>query len=245
MEDETDRLRQLENRIGQLEQQLGAQNKTDRIQARQANLLFRHPGWPLGLGLLAIVSGFYGLGPPQHFYQPLFAFLTLLLAYHRGFWVLPADHWRWPLVILNFLLLSLLYKLLISGGVSYPLDWLKTPIITREVLPADSAWYKQLIPDFSLVWKPIPDVSNWGINLGKIQALILLATLAGALFRFQPFASYTAFALILVSIPGLIKFHWDWVMLFLILTGVVFYIQANMQSRSKPENGLTSGKESA
>lgn len=221
----------LEQRIQNLEQEVV------RLSARAGdlpsdNLLFNHPGWPAGLAVAAIVSGVFGLGLPQHYYQPLFAALTLVLAYHRRFWILPQNYWRWPMLLLNFVLLCLCYKLLIGGGITYPLDWLKTPILTRTPAPTDSTWYENVIPKLTLQWQAIPDVSNWGVNLSKVQALLLLATLAGALFRFQPFASYVALVLLITSIPSLIQFHWDWVVIFLILTGITFYIQSNLKITS-------------
>ena len=41
----------------------------------------------------------------------------------------------------------------------------------------------------------------------------------GALFRFQPFASLTALALLVVSFPSYVAFNWDLVVLFLVLGG--------------------------
>ncbi|HEX19907.1 MAG TPA: hypothetical protein ENG78_03705 [Acidiferrobacteraceae bacterium] len=234
MDDLEQRIQNLEQEVVRLSAHTGGFS-TD-------NLLFRHPAWPAALALAAIVSGVFGLGLPQHYYQPLFAVLALVLAYHRRFWVLPQNHWRWPLLLLNFVLLSLCFKLLIGGGITYPLDWLKTPILTKTPLPADSSWYENVIPKFKLEWQAIPDVSNWSLNLSKVQALLLLATLGGALFRFQPFASYVALVLLIASIPSLIQFHWDWVVIFLILTGITFYIQSNLKLtslRRKPETDET------
>ena len=222
---------ELEQRIQSLEQEV-VRLSAETGRTPTDSILFHHPGWPAVLAIIAIVSGVFGLGLPQHYYQPLFALLTLLLAYHRRFWVLPESHWRWPLVLLNFALLCLFYKLLIGGGITYPLDWIKTPVVSREQLPADSSWYQQVIPKFKLEWKAIPDVSNWSLNLAKVQALVLIATLAGALFRFQPFASYAALVLLLVSIPSMVKFHWDWVVIFLILTGATFYVQSNLRIKA-------------
>ena len=67
--------------------------------------------------------------------------------------------------------------MLIGGGITYPLDWLKTPILTKTPIPADSSWYENVIPKLQLEWQAIPDVSNWSLNLSKVQALLLLATL--------------------------------------------------------------------
>jgi hypothetical protein len=55
---------------------------------------------------------------------------------------------------------------------------------------------------------------------------LLIATLAGALFRFQGFTSITALALLIVSIPVYLTFTWDWVVLFLICGTVSLYLQS-------------------
>lgn len=228
----------LEQRIQHLEQEV-VRLSAEAGRPPGDNLLFQHPAWPALLAIAAIVCGVFGLGLPQHYYQPLFAVLTLVLAYHRRFWMMPESGWRWPLVILNFFVLCLVFKLLIGGGITYPLDWLKTPVLSKVPVPDGTPWYKDLVPKFQLQWEAIPDVSNWSLNLSKVQALILLATLGGALFRFQPFASYAALVLLVASIPSLIQFHWDWVVIFLILTGITFYIQSNLKLsrlRRKPDS---------
>jgi hypothetical protein len=182
-------------------------------------------GWAIPIGIAALAFGYLGLGIPQHFYQPLFAVLTLLVLYRHGHLTRENNIWHWPAVSINFLALCLLYKLLIGGGVSYPLDWLKVPnIVTTS--PSDAAWYEKLVPSFRIEMLPVPKISDWSIDITKIQTLLLLATLAGAVFRFQPFASLTALALLFVSIPTLVAFQWDWVILFLVSAGASFYLQS-------------------
>ena len=185
-----------------------------------------HPAWPLALGLIAVALGYLGLGLPQHYYQPLFAVLFLLLAYHRGFFRIYAQPWRWPLVVLNFLLLLLVFKLLLGGGLSYPFDWLKVPTM-QQLPPADDSWTQRYLPHYQLVWEGVPGVSDWYVNISKFQSMLLIATLIGALFRFQPFASLTAFLLIIVSIPALVSFNWTWVVPALIVLTIAFYIQSS------------------
>lgn len=189
-----------------------------------------HPGWAFSLGAAALVFGFLGLGLPQHYYQFLFAGLLLLLLYHRGFLVSPSGHWRWPQVALNFLLILLLFKLLIGGGMTHPLSWFKLPAIVKGSIPDDASWYDKLVPDFSLQWKALPALSEWAVDYTKIQTLLLIATLAGALFRFEPFTSITALALIIVSIPRYLEFTWDWVVLFLVVGSIAIYMQTRVDT---------------
>jgi len=198
----------------------------------------RHPvtGWAVVIGATAVGFGYLGLGIPQHFYQPLFATLTLLVLYRHGHLIQENKTWRWPVIAVNFLMLCLLYKLLIGGGVSYPLEWLKVPNIISTT-PTDAPWYQKLVPGFKVEMLPVPNVSDWAIDITKIQTLLLLATLAGAVFRFQPFASLTALALLFVSIPTLVAFQWDWVILFLVGAGASFYLQSPVNRRRDITNG--------
>ena len=100
----------LEKRLGRIEQRLVLEEAAD---VRPAF----HPAWPLALGLIAIVLGCLGVGLPGHYYQVLFSVLLLLLLYHRGSLVLMPGKWKWPLILVNFLLLCLLFQLLIGGGI--------------------------------------------------------------------------------------------------------------------------------
>jgi hypothetical protein len=188
----------------------------------------QHPAWPLVLGLAALVLGYLGLGLPQHYYQPLFAGLFLLLAYHRGFIHFYPQPWRWALVVLNFLLLLMMFKLLLGGGLSYPFDWLKVPTL-QSVPPADGSWTQKYLPNYQLVWEGVPGISDWYVNISKFQSMLLIATLIGALFRFQPFASLTALALLVISFPSYLVFNWDYVVLFLVIGGAAIYLQSGPQ----------------
>ena len=208
------RLNQLEARIARLE-----------AAAPPPVILSLHPAWPLALGLLALALGYLGLGLPQHYYQPLFAALFLLLAYHRGVLRFYPQPWRWPLVVLNLLLFLLLFKLMIGGGLNYPLDWLKVPTL-QQLPPTDDSWSQKYLPHYQIIWEGVAGVSDWFINITKIQSILLIATLIGALFRFQPFASLTALALLLVSFPSYLSFNWDFVILFLVSGGTAIYLQS-------------------
>lgn len=211
----------LEKRVARLEQRLGPSSARD----HSASRFTPHPAWALGLASIALTCGYLGLGLPQHYYQPLFAGLFLLLAYHRGALHVYANPWRWPMILLNALLLLLVFKLLLGGGLSYPFEWLKVPTM-QQVPPLDDTWSQKYLPHFQMVWQNVPGVSDWYVNITKIQSMLLVATLFGALFRFQPFSSLTALALLVVSAPSYLSFEWDWVLLFLVVGGAALYLQS-------------------
>lgn len=215
----------LEKRVARLEQRLGLPTST-RSAPSVLDAYRYHPMLPLGLGLVVLVCGYLGLGLPQHYYQPLFAGLVVALAYHRKLWLIPAGHWRWAQGIVNFLILALFFKLLIGGGRGYPLSWLRVPVIKKVPRGQETPWYDQLFPQFDIEWQGIPAVTDVSFDITMIQTFLLIATLAGAMFRFQPFASLTAVILLLVSIPTFVSFNWEWVVWFLVLGGVCFYLQA-------------------
>lgn len=214
-----DRLKILEARIAQLETATPGAGASRRAPAL-------HPAWPLGLGLTALALGYLGMGLPQHYFQPLFAGLFLLLAYHRGFFRWYPQPWRWPLVALNFLLLVLTFKLLLGGGLSYPFEWLKVPTL-QSVPPADDSWTQKVLPNYQMIWEGVPGISDWYVNITKFQSMLLIATLIGTLLRFQPFASLTALALLVISFPSYLAFEWDYVVLFLVIGGAAVYLQSN------------------
>lgn len=222
MTEPEDRLQQVESRLARLENQLPALAPGAAAPAS----IDLHPAFPLALGLAALALGYLGLGLPQHYYQPLFATLFLLLAYHRGLLRLHPQPWRWPLVLLNLALLLLVFKLLLGGGLSYPFEWLKVPTM-QQLPPADDSWTQKYLPHYQMVWEGVPGVSDWYVNITKIQSMLLIATLIGALFRFQPFASLTALALLVISFPSYLAFNWDYVVLFLVLGGTAIYLQSN------------------
>ena len=187
-----------------------------------------HPAWPFVLGLAAIALGYLGLGYPQHYYQFLFSILLLLLFYHRGFLTAARGRWKWPQILVNLLLLCLLFKLLIGGGISHPFDWIKLPAITKAPPSGEQSWYSGVVPDYTMQWQAIPALAEWGIDITKIQTFLLLAIFAGALFRFEPFTSITALALLIISLPTYLRFNWDWVVLFIIAGSVSIYLQARI-----------------
>ena len=193
-----------------------------------------HPAWPLALGYIAAAFGYLGMGAPKHPYQYLFSGLLLLMAYHRGSVRLTTGVWRWPQVAVNFLALSQFFMIVLGGGVRHPLAWFKAPTVVKDAPPDGGSWYRALVPDYTVQWHSIPGLSDWSVDITKVQAFLLIATLAGSLFRFSGFASITALALLIISIPVYLSFTWDWVVLFLVCGSISLYLQsgANFLPRS-------------
>jgi len=196
-----------------------------------------HPAWPLALGCTAAAFGWLGMGVPAHPYQYLFAGLLLLLAYHRGSLRLPKGGWQWPQIAANFATISLFFMIVLGGGVRHPLAWFKAPGVVKGPPPDGGSWYRGLVPDYTVQWHSIPGLSDWTIDFTKVQAFLLIATLAGALFRFQGFSSITALALLIISIPVYLSFTWDWVVLFLISGSVSLYLQSRASGAAMGRRG--------
>ena len=184
------------------------------------------PVWALLLGVSAAACGIVGMGAPKHPYQYLFSGLLLLLFYHQRGLVLAAGRIRWPLVLLNFTNIALFFLIVLGGGVRRPFNWLRSPGFVRNA-PADGgSWYGGLVPDYSVQWRDIPGVSDWALDITKVQVFLLIATMIGALFRIQGFTSVTALALLIFSIPLYLTFNWDWVVPFLVLASASLYLQS-------------------
>jgi hypothetical protein len=211
---------EMENRVQALEERIGRMETVRGVESIRL-----HPAWVFILTGTAVAFGCLALGYPQHYYQFLFSGLLLLLLYHRGLLHPARGPWRWPQVAMNFFLLCLFFKFLIGGGIAYPFDWFKLPVITKTPPPTDPSWYSAFVPDYTVQWQGIPKISGWSIDVTKIQTIFLLATFAGALFRFEPFTSIAAMGLLIASIPAFLNYNWDWVVLFLIFGGISFYIQ--------------------
>ena len=208
MQDETpSQLQQLENRVAQLEMQLGARPKPVEFGYS--------PLWPALLIGMAIAFGFLGIGIPNHFYQPVFAVLVSALLYHRELISLYESGWRWIMVTLNLLVMTLFFRLIIGGGEARPFAWLKIPGLEKQPSKGDASWLDKMAPDYDLVWREAA-TADWSFNITQIQTVLLLATLIGGLFRFQPFASIAAILLLLVSVPAFLIYDWNWVILFMI-----------------------------
>ena len=193
-----------------------------------------HPAIPVGLTLAAIVTGYLGLGLPQHYYQPVFAGLILALLYHRQSIHLSAQPWRWPLVVLNFVVLGFLMKFLIGGGIAHPFSWLQVPGL-GEADAVREGWSSWFTPNLEIKWSDLSGITQWQIDITLVQSLFLVFTLAAVLMRFQIFASMTALLLLIISIPTLLDFNWQWVIWFLVATTVCFYLQTGRTDKITAE----------
>lgn len=211
----------LEERVARLEGALGWSKTKVPLQLP----LFRAA---CALGALSLIFCAIGLGAPNHYYQAVFAALTIALAYHQGWFAWPQHKPHWALALLNVALLAMLYKLVIGSGVVEPFFWAKVPVV--EAKEADGAF--SLLPKAGMHWEKTA-LAAWSIDLTIVQTFLLLVTLVGAMFEFQPFASLTAFLLVVVSLPALVGFDWHWVFPAIISAAISFYLQsaeANVES---------------
>lgn len=188
-----------------------------------------HPAVLFILGVVAMLTGYLGLGLPQHYYQPVFAVLILALVYHRQSIALPATFWRWPFVILNFFVLCFLMKFLIGGGIAHPFSWLQVPGLGKAEVAAEG-WRNWLTPNLEIKWNDVAGITQWQIDVTRVQSLFLVFTLAAILMRFQVLASMTMLLLLVISIPTLFQFNWQWVIWFLVVSTVYFYLQTRQSS---------------
>ena len=207
----------LEERIARIEGKLGWR--------AEQKVISREYFWSAcGLLSLGIFCGFMGLGAPNHFYQIVLAGLTIALCYHRGWLIQPQLWYEWGLSVLSVLSLSVIYKLFIGGGVRYPFFWAMYPTLSSGKAEEQGSWAK-VVPDLSLDWLPSA-AAQWPLDLTIIQTFLLLITLIGAFFSFQPFVSLTALLLIVISLPSLVGFSWSWVFPAMILISIGLYLQA-------------------
>ena len=206
----------LETRVARLEGKLGWR-RTDFQLSQKISMI------SCGATAAALVLAFLGLGAPNHYYQVVLAVITVALAYHREWFVRPEKIYLAPLAILNSALLSILYKLMIGSGKRYPFFWALYPTVEKSPAP-DGRWPK-VVPDVAIAWQTSP-LAEWSMDLTIVQTFLLLVTLLGALFDFQPFTSFTALLLIVVSIPALLAFNWTFVFPALIVAGIAFYLQS-------------------
>ncbi len=209
----------LERRILRLEERL------DRLEQGGAFSTV-HPAWSLALASAAVVFGVLGMGVPVHPYQYLFAVLLHVLAYHRRWIQFAAGGWKWPLAAANFAALALFFRILLGTGVRRPLEWFKLPAIMKNASQNSDLWYGKVLPDYSLQWMNVPGLSDLSIDFTKIQVVLLIAIMVGALFRLQGFSSMAALVLLIVSLPAYLSFTWDWVLLYFVTASVAFYLQS-------------------
>jgi hypothetical protein len=209
----------LEERVARLESQLLSQSQSDQPNWCESELFLVSA---LVLSIPALFCAFKGTGLPNHPYQVILGLLTVLLAYHRNWILWPKKVQYTILSLFNCALVIFFFKLLIGSGTRSPFYWLKYPYILKE--PGGGKWY-EMIPNWSLSWEP-SRLALWQIDLTIVQMFLLTITIAGALFRFQPFSSLSAILLILVSLPAYTEFNWSWVMPAIILTSITLYLQS-------------------
>lgn len=193
-----------------------------------------HPAMLFILGLAALLTGYLGLGLPQHYYQPVFAALIVALVYHRQTFHMTDHPWRWPFLLLNFLVLCFLMKFMIGGGVVHPFSWLQVPGL-GEAEVANEDWRSWLIPNLEFKWKDMDGITQWQLDVTRVQSLFLVFTMAAILMRFQVFASMTTLLLLVISIPTLFYYNWQWVIWFLVTTTVYFYLQSQQANQTTRE----------
>lgn len=206
----------LEERLQRVEVALGQGPPPAEISAKQVLVA-------LALALLTCALGFRGFGLPNHPYQVAAAALTVALAYHRGWLRRPLGALFALMALLNAAQLSFLMMLFIGGGRRYPFFWLKLPNLIQPDA-AGRSWY-DVVPKWSMAWEPTA-LTLWDIDFTVMQTFLLIVTLVGALFRFQPFVSLTALALILVSLPSFLGFSWSWVFPAIACGAVSLYVQS-------------------
>jgi len=178
--------------------------------------------------ILAVIAIYLGVGPVNHYYQVIFALLCIALAYHRG-WILGG----WTILgcltgFVNVVFVSLVLKVFLGAGVARPLSWVKVPTLSSENVEGVGKY----IPQISMKWEAL-GISDFSLDLTIIQTFVLLFTLIGGLFGFQPFASFTALFLLILSFPMLISFNWEWVLAGFILGAVALYLQGGKQIKLK------------
>lgn len=167
---------------------------------------------------IAVATSYYGFGLPNHPYQIALGVLMMLLCYHRQWLPRPKRPLDFLLAALNVTVLSMQWKLFIGGGWRAPLDWMQYPSI-------------QWLPKFQMQWHDLPG-AGWQVDTTRVQCFLLIFTVLGAWLKFQPFASLTALALCLISIPAYVDLRWDWVFPAVVCAMVSFYVQANAPARS-------------
>ena len=211
----------LEERLRRLETALG--QGPPPVALSQRTFLYA-----LALGVATLAIGIKGFGPPNHPYQVAAAALTAALAYHRRWFLSPGKWLVGIAALLNVAQLSLVMKLFIGSGRRFPFFWLKLPSITQPDA-AGKSWY-DVLPKWSMAWEPTA-LTAWDIDFTVMQTFLMIVTLVGALFRFQPFVSLTALMLVFASMPAFLDFQWSWVFPAIATCAVSLYLQTPIGRR--------------
>ena len=208
----------VEERVARLEGRLGWRRVDYLLSVRDASIASA----ALFLGAVCSVVG---LGFANHWYQIVLAILIVALSYHRE-WFIPTANkfYAWSLATANVFVISMMLKLVIGSGKRFPFFWALYPKVESGKDAVSEKWV-EVMPKIVLNWEQ-SQLATWSIDLTIIQTFLLMITLFGALFDFQPFVSFTAFLLILVSIPALVGFNWAWVFPAMIFLAIAVYIQS-------------------
>lgn len=204
----------IEERIARLEGALG-------IGFEQRELTKAFECMALVVLVLAVCTAFLGVGLPNHYYQPVFAILCLGLAYHREWILFNLSIAGVLLAAANVFVISAVMKIFLGAGFVQPFVWLRLP----NIKTAEKEGLSDFVPSFSMEWQDVA-LSQLSIDFTVVQTFLLVISLIGGFFGFQPFASLTAFALVILSVPALLAFNWDWVLPTLIMAAVGLYLQS-------------------
>lgn len=164
------------------------------------------------LTIVALSLCYVGLGLPNHYYQYLFSSLIVLCLYHRKTFPLPKNWSEYLLLFFNVLLISILLKLIIGGGEPRPFSWFSYPTLEGGVTSFKLSWQKTTATD-------------WELPLTLIQSFFLTVTLFGTMIGFSLLAGLTSFILVLLAVPSLIDFNWNWAMPGMIFAIASIYLQ--------------------
>jgi hypothetical protein len=201
----SERIADFHVRLGKLE--------TERLQQRKKDSVFEDLTEFIAV-LVALFCAYYGLGLPNHPYQFVFAVLIVASLYHKEIFPRPQCWHEWLLLPLNILLLSMLLKIVIGGGDPKPFHWLALPAIEGG------------LTSFSLSWQQV-SASEWTLPLTTIQTFLLVMTLFGKLIGFEIFCALTTFILMLLALPALVSFNWNFALPSMIAALFSFYLQAD------------------
>lgn len=208
----------IEERIARIEGALG-------IGFQEQRLTVAMEWVACGFVATGCVLGLLGAGAPNHYYQVLFSLLCVALGYHRGWFLYTSRVISNVLALMNVLLLSVFLKIFLGAGSVQPFAWIRVPSISTATEESS-----KFMPDFSLNWQAV-SAAELSIDLTVVQSFLLLVSLAGGLFGFQPFASFAAFALVIISVPTLLIVEWNLVLLSLVVGILGMYLQSGTPGR--------------
>lgn len=178
------------------------------------------------LAVLALVILYFGTGVPNHYYQIVFSLVFCLLGYHRNFLLWPAKMFHWGLSVLNVVLLSFVLKIFIGGGTVRPFSWIMYPGFKAVSKAKGEGWLDSLVPEtgWNIVWQQ-SEIATTVIDISIIQTFLMVLIIFSAFFTLEIIASLLSILLVLLSIPTLLSFNWDFVVMGMLFAAAVFYLQ--------------------